>query len=50
LVLELEKYNIKNLVLFPESSEKIKKLLSKNYNFIETRDMSEAVKFAFKNT
>lgn len=50
LVLELEKYNIKNLVLFPESSIKIKKLLDNTYNFIETTSMKEAVEFAFKNT
>ena len=50
LILELEKYSIKNIVLFPESSEKIKKLLDNTYNFIETTSMKDAVEFAFKNT
>lgn len=50
LVLELEKYSIKNVVLFPDSSDKIKKLLDNSYNFIETISMKEAVEFAFKNT
>lgn len=50
LILELEKYNIKNIVLFPDSSKKIKKLLDGSYNFIETISMKEAVEFAFNNT
>lgn len=50
LVLELKKYSIKNIVLFPESSSKIIKLLDESFNFIKTREMKEAVKFAFKNT
>jgi hypothetical protein len=46
----LKKYNIKNIVLFPNSSEKIKKNLDVSFNFIETSSMKEAVSFAFKNT
>ncbi|MFA6348347.1 MAG: UDP-N-acetylmuramoyl-L-alanine--D-glutamate ligase [Candidatus Paceibacterota bacterium] len=46
---------IKNLVLFPESGEKIKleiEKLKKNHNiiFFETQSMKDAVNFAYKNT
>lgn len=50
LVNYLKKYNIKNIVLFPESSEKIKKNLDTSFNFMETSSMQDAVSFAFKNT
>jgi len=50
LVKYLEKYNIKNIVLFPESSEKIKKHLNNSFNITETTLMREGVNFAFKNT
>ncbi len=44
---------IKNIVLFPESGAKIKEellKLSSDFNFFETRDMEEAVKFGYANT
>lgn len=50
LVKYLEKYNIKDIILFPESSEKIKKLLNKSFNILETTSMKQGVSFAFKNT
>ncbi|MDD5770443.1 MAG: UDP-N-acetylmuramoyl-L-alanine--D-glutamate ligase [Candidatus Gracilibacteria bacterium] len=51
LVKILEQYNIKNIVLFPDSGKRIKKLLRKaNYNILETKNMKEAVIFSFKNT
>ncbi len=45
----IKKYKIKNLVLFPDTGEKIIKDIKK-YNFIKTKSMKEAVSFAFKNT
>jgi UDP-N-acetylmuramoylalanine--D-glutamate ligase len=50
LVKVLEEYNIKNIVLFPPSWEKIKSLLDESYNILETSDMQEAVLFGIKNT
>jgi len=50
LVKYLIKYNIKNIVLFPDSWEKIKLLLNNNFNISETSSMKKAVKFAYKNT
>lgn len=51
LITSLEKYEIENIVLFPDSWEKIKKLLSeKDYNILETKSMKEAVTFAFTYT
>jgi UDP-N-acetylmuramoylalanine--D-glutamate ligase len=51
LVIALDKYNIKNIVLFPDSGSEIKKCFW-NYkpNILETKSMEEAVKFWFKNT
>lgn len=42
--------DIENIVLFPETWKKIKKLIKKDINIFETRDMKEAVDFAFKYT
>lgn len=54
LVLYLKKYFIKNLVLFPDSSKAIKKVILDSqedfFNILETSSMKEAVLFAFKNT
>lgn len=51
LVKELDKYEIKNIVLFPETWKKIKDLLSvEDYNIIETKCMKTWVAFAFKHT
>ncbi|MGE4443487.1 MAG: UDP-N-acetylmuramoyl-L-alanine--D-glutamate ligase [Candidatus Altimarinota bacterium] len=51
LVNFIEQSNIKHIVLFPESGENIKKWLKKGkYTILETRSMSEAITFAFKNT
>jgi len=46
---ELKKYKIKNVVLFPDSGKRIIKA-KKNFNILETKNMDEAVKFAFKFT
>lgn len=50
LVNYIKKYNIKNVVLFPTSWEKIYKLLDSNFNILLTDSMKEAVKFAYKYT
>ncbi len=50
LAIEIKKYKIKNIVLFPDSGKKIKKYLHNNFRIFETKSMQEAVKFAFKNT
>lgn len=50
LVKVLENKKIYNIVLFPDSWERIKKILDKKYNIFETRDMQKAVEFAFNNT
>lgn len=47
-ILDIE--NIKNIVLFPPSWNKIKPLLDNFFNIIETSSMQEAVNFAFKFT
>ncbi len=45
---------IPNIVLFPDSGEKIFKLLNKNIgfklNFLKTKNMEEAIKFAYQYT
>ena len=45
----LKKYQIKNIVLFPNSGKKILKN-KQGFNILETTKMAEAVKFAFDNT
>lgn len=51
LIYLIERSNIKNIVLFPETWKIIKRMLKKsNYNIIETTNMKDAVNFAFKNT
>ncbi len=51
LVKIIEQSNIKNIVLFPESWENIKKWLKiGKYNILETDSMQKAVEFAFKHT
>lgn len=45
----LRLYNIKNIVLFPESGDRILKS-NKGFNILKTQSMEEAVKFAFQNT
>ncbi len=51
LVEVLHQYTIKNIVLFPESGKKIKKLLGgKIWNILETTSMQEAIQFAYKYT
>lgn len=50
LVNILKEYEIKNIVLFPESGKKIKNLLDTSFNILETNSMKEAVKFAYKYT
>lgn len=44
------KKGIRNIVLFPDSGSKIKQALPNNLNFFETRDMREAVEWAYKVT
>ncbi|EKE13899.1 MAG: UDP-N-acetylmuramoyl-L-alanine-D-glutamate ligase [uncultured bacterium] len=46
-------YKIANIVLFPDSGEKIFELLKKaavSINFLKTKSMEEAIKFAYKHT
>ena len=43
----IKKYKIRNIVLFPETGKKIK---LKGLNILKTKNMEEAVKFAFKYT
>lgn len=50
LVKTLEIYGIKNIVLFPPSGEKIENLLDESFNLFKTKDMKEAVEFAFTHT
>ncbi len=50
LVKYLEKYKIKNVVLFPESWTKIKDLLNNKHKILETDSMQKAVQFAYTNT
>lgn len=45
----LKANHVKNIVLFPDSGKRILKSRS-GFNVLETRSMSEAVKFAFQNT
>ena len=50
----LAEEKIKNIILFPESGQKIKSLLVKKSKYkpqiLETKDMKKAVEFAYKNT
>jgi UDP-N-acetylmuramoylalanine--D-glutamate ligase len=50
LVKELENKKIFNIVLFPDSWDRIKLLLNNRFKILETKSMQEAVEFAFKNT
>ncbi len=56
LIIFLKKIKIKNIVLFPDSGKRIKESLVKIYGLkklpqlLETREMAEAVLFAYKNT
>lgn len=51
LITIIEQSNIKNIVLFPESGQNIKKSLKiGNYNLFETSSMEQAIEFAFQNT
>ncbi len=55
LVNTIREYEIKNIVLFPDSWKKIWKLLNKEWNIkylniFKTKSMKDAVKFAFENT
>jgi len=45
----IKKYKIKNVVLFPDSGSKIIKS-TKGFNVLKTRNMEDAVKFAYKYT
>ncbi|MEK7664756.1 MAG: UDP-N-acetylmuramoyl-L-alanine--D-glutamate ligase [Patescibacteria group bacterium] len=51
----IKKYKIKNIVLFPDSGNKILKALRRGpglavFNILKTFSMEEAVRFAYKNT
>ncbi len=50
LVKELENKKIFNIVLFPDSWNRIKLLLDERFKILETKSMQEATEFAFKNT
>ncbi len=41
---------IKNIVLFPDTWNKIKLLLNNSFNILETKSMKDAVEFAYKYT
>jgi len=43
----IQKYKIRNVILFPDSGNKIK---VKGLNVLKTKSMKDAVKFAYKNT
>ena len=43
----IKKYKIRNVVLFPDSGNKIK---LKGVNILKTKSMEQAVKFAYKHT
>ncbi len=45
----IRKYKIKNIVLFPDSGDKILRN-TKGFNILKTRNMAEAVQFAYNNT
>ncbi len=51
---KIKELEIKNIILFPPTGERIKKRIKKEgsekINFLETESMKEAVKFAFDNT
>lgn len=54
LAMVVNRSKIRNIVFFPDSGEKIEKLLlkksKKKYNILHTKNMEEAVDFAFANT
>ena len=54
LAAAIHKSKIKNIVFFPDSGKKIEKALrkisKKKYRILRTKNMGEAVEFAFKNT
>jgi len=54
LIESLKRYDIQNIVLFPDTGVRIKQLLENEKDYqprvIETRDMKTAVDFAFRNT
>lgn len=51
LVKALEEYNIKNIVLFPDSGEKILWLINReDYQILQTKSMKDAIEFAYKNS
>ena len=45
----LKKYNIKNVVLFPDSGNNMLKQ-AEGFNILKTKSMKEAVRFAYKHT
>ena len=50
LINYLELYKIRNIVLFPDSWNKIWQLLDNNYTILNTNSMKKAIEFAFKHT
>jgi UDP-N-acetylmuramoylalanine--D-glutamate ligase len=50
LISYINKYNIENIVLLPDSWIRIFEKLSTSHNIINTSSMKEAIKFAFENT
>lgn len=50
LVKKLSEFSIKNVVLFPETWNRIIKLLDESFNICQTTDMKKWVEFAFQNT
>ncbi len=45
----LRKYHVRNIVLFPDTGQRMLQSW-KGFNVLETRDMEEAVRFAYQNT
>lgn len=50
LILAIKEQTIKNIVLFPDTGARLKKLLPKTIKTLETRGMEEAVRFAYEKT
>jgi len=46
----IDNSQIENIVLFPESGQRIRSWFTKKYRILETSDMKKAVRFAYTNT
>jgi len=50
IIERIKKYQIRNIILFPDTGHHIKQWLDESYTLFETRSMQEAVAFAKKHT